>query len=74
MAAANHFRVEQAEAVSDALATPIVQGVVRLVMLFAGIMILSGLFVVVWALLRMPGTNGLEGYAGDDGGGDNSSD
>ena len=74
MIAANHFRVEQVEVVSDALAAPIAQGVARLVMIFAGIMIFSGLFVVVWALLRMPGTNGLEGYADDDGGGDNSSD
>lgn len=74
MIVANHFRVEQAEAVSNALAAPIAQGVARLAMIFAGVMILSGLIAVVWALLWMPGADGSEGDVDFDGGGDGSSD
>ena len=55
MVAANHFRVEQTEAVSDALAAPVAQAVAHLAMIFAGVMILAGLIGVAWALLRMPG-------------------
>ncbi len=68
---ANHFRVEQAEVVSSALAAPIALGVARLGMIFAGVLILSGLLAVVWALLRMPGTDGSEADM-DCGGGDSS--
>lgn len=72
MVAANHFRVEQVEPVSDALAAPIAQGVARLGMIFAGVMILSGLLTVVWALLRMPGADGLDADMDFGGGGDSS--